>query len=52
MTDYIGTPVHYCKEHDERYYYHCRACFNPHQERPVHLRVNASVPSRKKGRRK
>jgi hypothetical protein len=39
MVDYVKDPTHYCQEHDEWYYFHCRKCFAPHGDEPIPLRV-------------
>lgn len=39
MVDYVGDPTHYCQEHDEWYYFHCRKCFAPHNDKPIPIRV-------------
>jgi hypothetical protein len=39
MVDYVKDPTHYCQEHDEWYYFHCRKCFAPHGDESIPLRV-------------
>jgi hypothetical protein len=39
MVDYVGDPTHYCQEHGEWYYFHCRKCFDPHGDEPLPVRV-------------
>ena len=50
LPDRIGDPVHHCLEHGERFYFHCRWCFDPYCDAPVHLRV-ARGPAVRKGKR-
>jgi hypothetical protein len=39
MVDYVKDPTHYCQEHGEWYYFHCRKCFAPQGDGPIPLRV-------------
>jgi hypothetical protein len=39
MVDFVRNPTHYCQEHGEWYYFHCRKCFAPHGDEPTPLRV-------------
>ena len=52
VADCIGDPSRYCQEHDERFYYICRACFNLRHKEPVHLKVKVGEVRPVKRRRK
>jgi hypothetical protein len=48
IVDYVKDPTHYCQEHDEWYYFHCRKCFAPHGDESIPLRGEAAEQPRRK----